>query len=258
MIPESSEVLDLKKRGKILILTLNRPERMNAFNLELMQRLEDAWKLFKRDDDLWVAILTGAGDKAFCAGQDLAERSQKPGESSSGVPRPAYSPVGIWKPIIAAINGYALGGGFQLAKECDIRIAAEHAELGIAETRWNMAASWTWDITQVLPRGLGLEIALWGDMRIRAQRAYEIGLVNRVVPKEKLMDEAMSWAERMLSLGPRAVSDMKQIIYLGPYWTPSGGLANAWAIMQNLDGMEDSIEGPAAFSAKRKPIFKNK
>lgn len=259
MVTEGSGVLNLKRLDRVLILTLNRPERMNAFNLELMQYLEESWKLFQKDDDLWVAILTGAGDKAFCAGRDLVERAkQNYGERKSSVPRPKYSPLGIWKPVIAAINGYALGGGFELAKDCDIRIAAEHAELGIAETRWNMAAPWVFDLTQVMPRGLALEVAIWGDTRISAQRAYEIGFVNRVVPREKLMDEAMSWAERMLYLGPRAIRDMKEIIYRGAYWNLGEGLANGWAIMQNLDGMEDSVEGPAAFAEKRKPKFKNK
>lgn len=249
-----SEILVYEKKDRVVTITINRQERMNSMSTELMERLAEAWVQFRDDDDAWVAILTGAGDKAFCTGRDLIEQSE------TGLPRKLvdYSPCDIWKPIIAAINGYAIAGGWQLAQACDIRIAAEHAELGIAETRWNMPAFWIYDLTRQLHLGHALEIALWGDRRITAQRGYEIGWINRVVPKDKLVEEALSWADSMRYLAPRCVRNLKQILYRGFYLPPSQAEAFAMALEQNLAGMEDSIEGPRAFAEKRKPVFKNR
>lgn len=253
------DILLYEKKDRIVTITLNRPERMNALSLELMERLEEAWKVFRNDKDAWVAILTGAGDKAFCAGMDLFDVSERQ-KAGTWDPKtvPEACPIEVWKPVICAINGFALAGGFMLAHDCDIRIAAEHAELGVTETRWNMAASWVRDLTRTLLLGHALEIVLWGDQRISAQRGYEMGFINRVVPKEKLMEEAMSWAERMLYLGPRSVENLKEILYRGYYMTPAEGRAFGRALEQNLLGMEDSIEGPKAFAEKRKPVFKNR
>lgn len=256
------DILLYEKKDKIVTITLNRPERMNALSLELLDRMADAWVKFRDDEDAWVAIFTGTGDKAFSAGFDLidqAERAQK-GDVGRPLVLPSCTPatLNVWKPVIAAINGYAIAGGFMMAQHCDIRIAAEHAQFGIAETRWNMPAFWVVDLTRQLSLAHALEIALWGDGRMTAQRGYEIGWINRVVPKEKLMEEAFSWAERMLYLAPRCVRNLKEIIYRGFYTPPSEGIAFAKALEQNLVGMEDSIEGPKAFAEKRKPVFKNK
>lgn len=248
------DILLYEKRDKVVTITINRAERMNSVSVELMQRLADAWSQFKDDDDARVAVLTGTGDRAFCSGRDLIEQAE------TGLPKkfPQYFPRDIWKPIIAAINGYAIAGGWQLAQACDIRIAAEHAELGIAETRWNMPAFWVYDLTRQLQLGHALEVALWGNRRITAQRGYEMGWINRVMPKDKLMEEALSWADDMRYLAPRCVRNLKEIIYRGFYLPPSEAEALAQALEQNLIGMEDSIEGPKAFAEKRKPVFKNK
>lgn len=255
-----SEVLLYEKKDRIVTITINRPERMNALNTECMERLAAAWTQFRDDEDAWVAILTGAGDKAFCAGWDIVgepERAQN-GIAKAALPPSSPLDLNIWKPVIAAINGYAVAGGFRMAQHCDIRIAAEHAQFGIAETRWNLPAFWVVDLTRQLSLAHALEIALWGDARITAQRGYEMGWINRVVPKEKLMEEAFSWAERMLHLGPRCVRNLKEIIYRGFYMPPSEGIAFAQALEQNLVGMEDTIEGPKSFAEKRKPVFKNR
>lgn len=250
-------VLLYDKKDRIVTITMNRPERMNALSDELRERLADAWRRFEEEEDAWVAILTGTGDKAFCAGMDLIEENER---NKRGIKRPSpnFAPPFISKPVIAAINGYAIAGGWLMAQICDIRIAAEHAELGIAETRWNLSAGWVGDLPQLLHMGHALEIALWGDGRISAQRGYEIGFINRVVPKEKLMEEAMSWAERMLCLGPRSVRNLKETLYRGCYMQSEEGRAFGYALAQNLKGMEDSIEGPRAFTEKRKPVFKNR
>lgn len=245
--------------GKIVVITLNRPERLNATSIELADRLADAWQRFEDDDDAWVAILTGAGDKAFCAGADLLDPAVTTiSGGKTMTKRKETAPAWISKPTIAAINGYALGSGWMIAQACDIRIAAEHVEMGIPETKWNQSAGWVCDLTREIGIGHALEIVLWGDKRITAQRAYEIGWVNRVVPKEKLMQEAMSWAERMLYLGPRAVRNLKEIIHRGYYMPTEMGRRFAYALEQNLKGMEDTLEGPRAFAEKRNPHFKNR
>ena len=252
------ETLLYEKKDRIVTITINRPERMNALSFELMQRLNEAWVRFRDEEDAWVCILTAVGDRAFSAGADLKDEAER---TAKGIPRPKvpqFYGVECWKPKIAAINGLALAGGFLLAMDSDIRIGAEHAELGITEARWNMMARWVAPLTRYFTLGHALEIALWGDGRISAQRGYEMGFINRVVPGGKLMDEAMSWAERMLSLAPRAVRYFKETIYRGHAMTFEEGMAFANALQQNLAGMEDSIEGPKAFAEKRRPQFKNR
>ncbi len=253
------EILLYEKKDRIVTITLNRPERMNALSLELMQRISEAFERFRDDDDAWVAIITGAGDKAFCAGLDLKDQAERDAKGE-GFPKrgPQFHHLDIFKPIIGAINGFAIAGGWLIAQECDVRIAAEHAEMGISETMWNLPAYWVVDLTRQLNLGHALEIALWGDRRITARRGYEIGWINRVVPKEKLMEEAYEWAERMCYLGPRCVRNLKEILYRGYYMPPSEGLAFARALEQNLFGMEDTVEGPRAFTEKRKADFKNR
>lgn len=142
-----SDILLCEKKDKVVTLTINRPERSNAISLELAERLEKAWAQFREDEDSWVCILTGVGEKAFCSGWDLLDQAEG-NRKGLGLPKnmPQYWPYEIWKPIICAINGYAIAGGFQLAQDCDVRIASETAEFGIAETRWNMPAWWVCDI----------------------------------------------------------------------------------------------------------------
>ena len=259
-------VLIYEKRfnGRVVVMTMNRPEAMNALNRELSDAVYNGWERFRDDDEAWVAILTGAGDKAFSAGADLKEATRIRTGQSKPIPRrtrrlgPLCEALDLWKPTIAAINGYAIAGGWSLAQQCDIRIAADHAELGVAEVRWNMGAGWLHTLTRQMHLQHALEIVLWGDRRITAQRAYEIGWVNRVVPKQRLMDEAMEWAERVLYLAPRDVRNLKEILYRGFYMSPMEGAAFSRALEQNLIGMEDSIEGPKSFSEKRKPQFKNR
>jgi enoyl-CoA hydratase/carnithine racemase len=253
------DILIYEKKDRVVTMTINRPERLNAISMELAYRMEEAWVKFRDDDDAWVAVVTGSGDKAFCTGFDLidqAERNRK-GEPMPMV-LPHFYPYEIWKPVIAAINGFAIAGGWWLAQACDIRISAEHAECGIAETRWNMPAGWVHSLPRRVNLGHALEIALWGDARITAQRGYEIGWINRVVPKEKLMTEAMSWADRMRYLAPRSVRNLKEIIYRSYDMSYPDAAAFGIALEHNLLGMEDTLEGNKAFNEKRKPNYKNK
>ena len=262
-------LLDQEEDGRIWVVTLNRPERLNAFNGELRKALHETYWEFAHDETAWVAILTGTG-RAFGTGQDLRERADRDAAAAAGladpmVPMPEYlqnifplaESLNLWKPMIAAVNGIAVAGGFNHAIQCDIRIAAETAEFGVTEARWNQGAGWIHHLPRIIGLGHALELVLWGDQRIGAQRAHEIGLVNQVVPPERLMETAMAWALRLLDLAPRAVRNFKEILYKGTYMGPFEARRYASGLEQNLRGMQDSIEGPRAFAEKRRPVFRN-
>jgi enoyl-CoA hydratase len=251
------DILLYQKKDKIVTMTINRPEKMNTFPRELHELFNEAFKRFNDDDDAWVAVITGAGDKAFSAGADLKDEKSTAG-AGRGIPTPWYT-MDIWKPMIAAINGYAIALGWMLAQKCDIRIAAEHAQMGITEAQFNLCATFVTDLVDQINLAHVLEIALWGDRLISAQRAYEMGWVNKVVPKEKLMEEAMSWAERMTHLAPRAVRHYKEIVHRSLHIaSPIDREAFAVALQADQATMEDTVEGVKAFREKRKPVFKNK
>lgn len=250
------DMLLYEKKDRIVTITLNRPERMNAFSEELHGMFYEAFQRFNNDDDAWVAIITGSGDKAFSSGADLKDESSTAG-AGRGLPKPWYV-MDIWKPMIAAINGYCVALGWMVAQKCDIRIAADHAQMGITEAQFNLSATFAADLVEQLNLAHVLEIVLWGDKLISAQRAYEIGWVNKVVPKEKLMEEAMSWAVRMTNLAPRAVRHYKEIVYRSLNMSPADRQAFAVALQADQAGMEDTIEGVKAFREKRKPTFKNR
>ena len=263
MADQPAVLYETKENGRIAIMTINRPERMNSLGFDVREGLNAGWERFAADDNAWVMILTGSG-KAFCAGADLKQTADirtgkiQPRESHTSVAYPLSESMELWKPIIAAINGFCIAGGFNLAMQCDIRLAAQSAEIGIAEARWNMPAGWLHDLSRQMHLQHALELAMWADRRITAQRAYEIGWVNKVLPDDKLMEEAMEWAERILYLAPRALRNFKQILYRGWSMDMMNGRAFARALEQNLVGMADSIEGPQAFAQKRKPTFQNR
>ena len=251
--------------GKIAIITMNRPERMNASDPGMAQRWVDAWTTFADDDDCWVAIVTGAGERAFSAGQDLKIRAdlEEQGGNAPYTRRarsvvPIGEKLGCWKPTIAAINGYAIAGGWSVAQYCTFRIAAEHAEMNIAEARWNQAAGFVATLSRLVGMGTALEFCIMGDRRFTAQRAYEVGLVNKVVPKEQIMDEAIEWARTVLRMAPRVVQNFNQLVHRGYSMSTLDAQAFASALEFNLRGMEDSLEGPKAFAEKRAANFKNR
>lgn len=266
-MPDPVLLYETKANGRIVVMTLNRPQALNALNSELLDALNGAFVRFRDDDEAWAAIVTGAG-RAFCAGADLREmmESDASGQQSGRglerlarrIPGPLSESLGLWKPVIGAINGFALAGGFALAQQCDVRIAAETAEVGIPEARWNLSADWLHDLTRQIGLGHALELALWADRRMTAQRAYEIGWVNKVVPADKLMDEAMDWAQRVVAMGPTAVRNFKEILYRGAFLPSAEGKAFARTLEKNLLGMQDTQEGPRAFTERRTPAFKNR
>ena len=265
-------LIDKQSEGRIWVITMNRPHRMNSFGDGMGGALTEALIAYRDDKQARVAVITGAGEKAFCAGADLIATSEGREAAKDVKSAPTKAEINkdkldfinmseklnLWKPTIAAINGFAIAGGFMMAMQCDIRIMAEHATVGIAETRWNMpGAAWMAPLTRQMPLGCALELTMWGDTKYDAQRCYNIGWAQAVVPKEKLMEMALAYADRMLDMGPRSVSNNKELVYRGAYMEPSISFRYGVAVEKNLRGMADSIEGPKAFSEKRRPNFIN-
>ncbi|MBM2825941.1 MAG: enoyl-CoA hydratase [Dehalococcoidia bacterium] len=262
---DGPDVVLYEKRGHVGIITMNRPERLNALGGGLPQRVRHFWDEINKDDEVWVGILTGVG-RSFCAGADLraaadrdaaAESGEATGESSFLVPSSVnpHSPVPSWKPTIAALNGFALGGGFHMAMTCDIRIAADTAEIGMPEVRWNRSAGFGARLEYFPTISIACEMLLWGE-RISAQRAYEIGFVNKVVPADKLMETAMEYADTVTDKAPASVRNHKMMIYNGRDMGIGALEAYGRALFGPIGRMEDSKEGARAFVEKRKPQWK--
>jgi enoyl-CoA hydratase/carnithine racemase len=259
-VPDFEKIL-YEKRGKIAIITINRPESMNAIDPQTSQELYDAWCDFRDDEGLWVAILTGAGDKAFSAGNDLVATAR-------GATPPVRRDVPFggntrnfvtWKPTIAAINGYCLAGGLEMALACDIRIAAEHAQFGLPEVRWAIipGAGGTQRLPRAIPLALAMEMILTGE-RIDAQRALQAGLVSRVVPADQVMPTALQIAETICKRGPLAVRSAKESILRGLDLTLQQGLDLEAMFSNRVWASEDAREGPRAFAEKREPQYKGR
>jgi E-phenylitaconyl-CoA hydratase len=252
-----------EKKGRIAYITLNRPEARNAMNFEVWDGLVKAWMEIRDNPDIWAAIVTGAGDKAFSAGQDLKEVVEwmtKPADQRPAQPIPEVNPMrGLqtWKPIIAAINGICTGGGLELAMACDIRIAADNARLGLAEAKQSVIPgnSGTQKLIRLVPFGRALEMLMTGDF-IDAQEAHRIGLVNRVVPFDRLLPEAETLANQICQNGPLAVRAVKELAYRGIEMSLTEGLRLEVEIGQRLALSEDAKEGPRAFTEKRKPVWR--
>lgn len=250
-----------EKRDYTLLLTLNRPEVMNAINfpmlLELQQALREVW--FSRE--VRVIIVTGAGDKAFCAGADLKERegmSEIEVKNYIKTIRDTFTMLeDIPKPVICAINGYAFGGGLEMALACDIRIASENAKMGLTET--SLAIIPGAGGTQRLPRIVGKAKAkelIFTARRIDAQEAYRIGLINEVVPREKLIDRAFEIADEIARNGPLAVEAAKFAINVGSEVDLKTGLEIESKTYDTLIPTRDRREGLLAFKEKRKPQYR--
>ena len=251
------EFIVYEKRGRIAYLTINRPDRLNALHPPANSEIRDAMTDFRDDPDAWVAIITGAGERAFSAGNDLkytAERGRHRRPVGSAPFGGITSDFECWKPIIAAVNGFALGGGLELALACDIIVAAEHAEVGLPEVRVGLVAGAGG--VHRLPRHVPLKVAM-GMMltgrRIPAQEAYRIGLVNEVVPQSKLMETAEGWASDILKGAPLSVRASKQMALSGLPWPFEIAMGRTYSEHERAKASDDFVEGPRAFAEKRKP-----
>jgi enoyl-CoA hydratase len=254
--------IDYDKEGNIATITMNRPEAMNCLNQADMEELGRVWLDFRDDDQIWVAILTGAGNAAFSAGADLAELIPK--LNSGEVPilpaMPAFlKNVACYKPIIAAVNGFCLAGGTEILQATDIRIAVEEATFGLPEVKLGLfpVAGSTIRLPRQIPYCRAMEILLLGDS-ISAKEALEMGLVNRVVPKEDLMHTALEIARRLCRNGPLAVRAIKESVLRGYDIPQEQGYFLEAFLASRVFGTKDAGEGPKAFLEKRAPVFEGK
>ena len=260
-MPDYKNIL-YETKERLAYITINRPDRRNAVDPDTSRELRDAFEAFKADDDAWAAILTGAGDQAFSAGADLVAMA-----ASFGGGGPAFDVAfgGItrgfecWKPIIAAINGYCLAGGLELALSCDIRIAAEHATFGLPEPKRAIipGAGGTQRIPRAVPMAFAMELLLTGN-RFDAATALSFGLVSRVVPADQLMSTVEEVAAGILECGPLAVQAIKEAAVRGRELPLSEGLKIETEMIGRVFRSEDAREGPTAFTQKRKPEYKGR
>jgi enoyl-CoA hydratase/carnithine racemase len=253
-----------ERAGAIARITINRPEAMNAFDLATARELAERLQEFDKDDALRVAILTGAGDKAFCAGADL--KKMHGGSHAGGVGElwdherqlRLGQRLQVEKPIVAAINGYCLAGGLELALGCDIRIASTTAQFGCPEVRWSILHGFgAMRLPHTVPMSVAMEMLLTGE-RIDARRAYEVGLVSRVVEPAVLLPTATGIAERIAQNGPIAIKITKELAWRGLHQHPDDALRFYAAVTALIHETDDAKEGPRAFSEKRTPSFRGR
>jgi enoyl-CoA hydratase/carnithine racemase len=255
--------IDFDLQGGIATITINRPERMNAMDAEHYKGLSEAWKRVRDDGDVRVAIITGAGEKSFTAGADIKSFvAAPPGLEEMWLTQKDQllnRGLEVWKPVIAAVNGYCLGGGMTLLLATDVRLAAPHATFSLAEVKRGVIAGngGTQRILSQLPYAIGMEMVLTGDS-MNAETAARWGLVNRVVPMEDLMNEALRVAEKIAANAPLATQAAKELAIRARDVPLSTGLRFEQLVNRMLQFTEDATEGPRAFAEKRAPEFKGK
>jgi enoyl-CoA hydratase len=254
----SDAVLFDAREDGIAIITLNRPDARNALGREIREGLFAAWERFEADAALRVAILTGAGDKAFCAGGDLKEMT----ETRMTVPPRDMFPVPgdtieLTKPTIAAVNGVAFAGGWMIAQACDLCVASTSARFAITEVKVGRSSPWAAPLIHMIPQRIMMEIVLTGKP-ISAQRAYEIGLVNRLAAPEQLMNVAIELATEILDGAPLSVQSAREMVMLSTEMGRSAALQAARHACEYTYRSDDAQEGPRAFAEKRRPEWKGR
>ncbi len=250
--------VDYTKEGKIAILVLNRPHVMNSLDIPTLKEFHDALIDFNEDPNLWAGIITGAGEEAFCTGIDIRSTLSvnQYQDRSQPLPPTLMRGLEITKPLVAAINGLALGGGLEIVLSCDIRIASNTASFGSPEVTLGLIPSWGG--TQRLPRQIPwcqAAALLLSGKSISAREAYRIGLINRVVPKNQLISTAREWGQVLCNAAPLAVRAVKEAMIKGANLPLNEGLEIEDALETYLKGTEDFYEGIKAFTEKRKPFY---
>ena len=258
----SYEFIKTEKKGHILIVTMNRPEVYNAVHVDMHNEMAACWDAFAADQDLWVAVLTGAGDKAFCAGNDL--KATAAGGSKAKMTDTGFAGLSsrfdLEKPIIAAVNGFAMGGGFETALSCDIILASDQAKFALPEVKVGFfaAASGVQRLSRYIGR-LAAQEMMYAGRTIMADEALSLGCVNAVHPADELMAKAMEKAEQLCSVSPSAVKATKRVLndmYIRDGM--QGSIAYSREVIVDLSKTEDFKEGVNAFVEKRKPNWVNK
>lgn len=252
--------VDVARADAIATVTMNRPEVLNAFNTAQLRALLDAFRELREDRSVRCVILTGAGTKAFAAGADIKEMVDLEGQSAVQFARLGHAVANaieeLPQPVIAAVNGFAIGGGSEMALACDIRLAADNAQFAQPEVTLGIPPGW--GATQRLPRVVGPGIAaelIFSGRRIKADEALRIGLVNAVYPADRLLPEAQQLATVIAANSPRAVTAAKRAMALAQAGNPAAGLDAEAALFAESFGSADQREGMRAFLEKRRAVF---
>lgn len=256
--------VDLIIEDGIATVVLNRPEAMNSVDPEMRAQLRDTWRLIRDSEDIMVAIITGAGDRAFCTGADL-KKTMPPKDSFArlffvtGDDHLVADLVDIYKPFIAAINGFAVGGGLELALSCDLRIASNNAQFGFGEVKVGAipGSAGTQRLPRMISAATAMKMLLTGD-RIGAEEALRVGLVSDVVSQAELMPMAIQLAKRIRDNAPLAVRAVKMLACRGRDLSIEQGMLLERMVWGVLRDTEDRIEGRRAFAEKRKPFYRGR
>ena len=254
----SEEAITYEVVDGVAWLTINRPEARNALNGAVRQGLFHSVHRFNADDSAKVLVLTGAGDKAFCAGGDLKEMAQ----NALKVPPKDFAPqfgrnIDVAKPTIAAVNGVAFAGGFLLAQQCDLVVAAEHATFAVSEVKVGRGSPWAAPLSWLVPPRVAMQILLTGDP-ITAERAHQVGLVNEVVPADQLRERTRQLALSIAANAPLSVLASKRTVYLSAQHHLAAAYDLADEIWEPVYLSDDAQEGPTAFREKRAPQWKGR
>jgi enoyl-CoA hydratase/carnithine racemase len=249
--------IEYVKEGHVATFTINNPEVMNALTPTQVAEWTDALIDFRDDKNMWVGIVTGAGERAFCTGLNLRSAGQTAGGEARPIPKETLvRGLKLYKPLIAAINGYALGGGLEIALACDIRIASENAQLGLTEVTLGLLPGWggTQRLPRLVPFSVAAEMMIMGR-RVKADEALAIRLVHEVVPLENLMETARARAEKIAESAPLAVQGVKEAMLRGIEMSLADGLALESELGRRVNSSKDFAEGMKAFAEKRKPNY---
>jgi len=251
-----------ERQGHVATLTLDRPQKLNAMDREMYAEISERLREIDADDEIWVGIVTGAGDRAFTAGADLVSM-HAPGRDGTAPWRPVRPDrfdlgLEVAKPLIAAVNGYCLAGGLELALVCDIRVESETAQFGTPEVKWNLLHGYG---AQLLPGIVGmsnaLHLLLTGRF-IDAREALRIGLVQEVVPADRVLARARELAEQICANAPMAVRMTKELALRSRDMSIADGVRYYQSLQRQVEASEDLVEGTSAFAEKRAPRFKNR
>jgi enoyl-CoA hydratase/carnithine racemase len=246
-------IVETERHGQVLVVRMNRPERLNALSHEMRSRLAEAWTEFRHSKELEVAIFTGTG-RGFCAGEDMKETltTGVPGGTRLKISNPFMDGT-LEKPVIAAINGFAMGGGFMLVERTDLRLAVPEAVFEVSEAKRWLLGGYNHGHVANLPYPIAMEMAL--GFRFTAQRFYEVGFLNRLVPADQLMASALAMAEHLLTLPPASrVNTVHMMRQMRP--APGPEMERLAAALHDHGAKSDLMESRAAFAEKRKPNFK--
>ncbi|MEA2524784.1 MAG: enoyl-CoA hydratase [Thermomicrobiales bacterium] len=252
--------VDVEREGSVAIVTMNRPEALNAFNSDQLNAMLDTFRSLRTDRDVRCVVLTGAGERAFAAGADIKEMVDKSPEDGLAFGRLGHAAVnaieGLPQPVIAAVNGFAIGGGSEVALACDIRLASENAVFAQPEVGLGIPPGWgaTQRLTRLVGPGIAAELILTGR-RVKANEALRIGLVNAVYPLDQLLPEAIKLAQLIATNSPRAVMGAKRLMQLAFNGQIASGLETEVRLFGESFGTADQREGMGAFVEKRTPVF---